>query len=123
MKDFSDSICNRISDILLVHQEDDDLSIAYNKNTIDIIGNEGRLYIKLFRDELQIPYIVFKNRRVGTGTAVVNECVNICRELGLRRIVVLGVLTEEMKLFCNKLKFSKVRPMGYYDNNDYELVV
>ena len=122
MKEFTQDICDRFSNILSESQSDDDLSIFYTKNTIDVNGNEGRVYIKLFRDEIQIPYIVLKNRRRGTGTAVVNECINLCKEMDLKKVVVLGVMTEEMKCLCNKLGFSKIK-YNYYDNNDYELLV
>lgn len=52
MKEFTENICNRFSDILLAKQKDDNLSIHYTKSIIDVNGDEGRLYIKLFRDEI-----------------------------------------------------------------------
>ena len=122
MKEFTKDICDRFSNILLEFQSDDNLSIYHTKNTIDVNGDEGRVYIKLFRDEIQIPYIVLKNKRKGTGTAVINECINICKEMNLKRVTILGVMTEEMKCLCNKLGFSKIE-YNYYDNNDYEFVL
>lgn len=85
MLGFNYDMFNRISNILLKTQSDDDLSLAYTSRTINVKGNESTLYIKLFKDELQIPYIMFKNKRVGTATELVNECKNICKELGLRK--------------------------------------
>lgn len=117
IKVFTDSMCSRFSDVLLATQGDDDLSISYHEGVFDAIGNEGRLYIKIFRDELQISYIVFKNKRVGTGTGIINECIRTGRELGLKKVLILGVMTEEMTLLCDKMKFSKLREngFGHYD--------
>lgn len=122
MLGFNYDMFNRISNILLKTQSDDDLSLAYTSRTINVKGNESTLYIKLFKDELQIPYIVFKNKRVGTATELVNECKNICKELDLSKIVISGVMSEEMESFCNKLNFKRLADngFGYYD---YELVV
>lgn len=121
MKELSFDICNRFYSIMLKHQSDDNLSLVSRSNTVCIDGDEGRLYMRLFRDELQIAYIVFKNRRVGTATDIVNECINVCKELNLKRIVIQGVLTEEMELFCNKMNFSKIEDQ--FGNKDYELVI
>jgi len=121
MKEFTQDICDRFSNILLETQSDDNLSIFYTKNTIDVNGDEGRLYMRLFKDELQIAYIIFKNRRVGTATKIVNECISVCKELDLKRIVVQGVSSEEMKLFCNKMNFTKIEDK--FGNKDYELLV
>ncbi|MGV3076400.1 hypothetical protein ACEE21_15075 [Clostridium baratii] len=122
MAEFTESIYNRFSDILLAKQKDDNLSIHYTKNVIDVNGDEGRLYIKLFRDEIQIPYIVFKNKRVGTGTEVINECINIGKSLGLSKVMILGVLTKEMELLCEKMKFIKYRDNGF-GHYDYMLEI
>ena len=122
MVSFNKDICDRFSEILLSTQEDDDLSICFNKNTIDVIGNEGRLYIKIFKDELHIPYIVFKNTRVGTGTAILNECKRVCKELGLVKIKILGVMTKEMEMFCRKFNFTKLQDNGF-GHYDYMLLL
>lgn len=121
MKELSFDICNRFYSIMMEYQSDDNLTLSSSSNTVTIDGDEGRLYMRLVRDELQIAYIVLKNRRVGTATAIVNECIKVCKELNLKRIVIQGVLTKEMELFCDKMNFSKIE--NEFSNNDYELVV
>lgn len=122
MQKFTIDTCKRFSRILLKTQSDDNMSIAYGKETIDVIGDEGRLLIKLSIDGILIGYMAFKNKRKGTGTAIINECIDICKEEGLGKVTVIGVISKDMECLCKKLGFSKVE-YHYYDDNDYELLV
>lgn len=106
---FTREIAERLYSIVTKTQSDDDLSLYFTNNILDINGNESRVYIRIFKDELQIAYLVFKNRRKGTGTDLLNECKLICKELGLSRIIIESVLTFEMECFCEKHGFKNIK--------------
>lgn len=111
---FTEEIANRLYNSVLKTQSDDNLSLNFSNNVIDISGDEGRVYIRLFKDELQLAYLVFKNRRQGACTDLLNECKLICKELGLSGISIESVLTFEMMCFCKKHGFNTI--IGEFGN-------
>lgn len=104
-EEITEDIANRLFAVIYETQSDDNLTGNYSATTLDINGDESRVYIRLFKDELQIAYVIFKHKRKGTCTKLLNECKLVCKELGLTKILVESVLTDDMENFCRKHSF------------------
>lgn len=122
-KEITEDIANRIYAVICETQSDDNLTMYYSSTTLDINGDEGRVYIRVYRDELQIAYIVFKHRRKGTCTKLLSECKLICKELGLTKILMESVLTNDMECFCKKHGFNLKDEPYNSSNKNYILEV
>lgn len=117
-KEITEEIAKRLYGIVYATQSDDNLTFHFTNNTLEIDGDEGRVFIRVFRDELQIAYIVFKHRRKGTCTKLLSECKLICKELGLTKILMESVLTNDMECFCKKHGFNlKDEPYNSFNKN------
>lgn len=103
---FNRAIFESISDIIRERQLDDNYTAWFDQDTMDFIGDEGRVYIKIYDRSLVIPYIVLKNTRVGTATKLFERLKVIAKELSLTEFKVLGVQSEAMEKFCLKQGFS-----------------
>lgn len=77
-------------------------------HSVDITSTDGetRLYIKCFNNKLIVSNIMFKDRHRGHGTKVFEELVKLCKEHKLDGILVISILTPEMKGLCEKFNFK-----------------
>lgn len=117
-KEITEDIANRIYAVICETQSDDNLTMYYSSTTLDINGDEGRVYIRVYRDELQIAYVVFKHKRKGTCTKLLNECKLVCKELGLTKILIESVMTDDMECFCKKHGlYLKEEPYASFTKN------
>ena len=117
-KEITEEMARRLYNIVYATQADDNLTLHFTNTTLEIDGDEGRVFIRVFRDELQIAYIVFKHRRKGTCTKLLSECKLICKELGLTKILMESVLTNDMECFCKKHGFIiKNEPYNSFSKN------
>lgn len=117
-KEITEEMARRLYNIVYAAQADDNLTLHFTNITLEIDGDEGRVFIRVFRDELQIAYIVFKHRRKGTCTKLLSECKLICKELGLTKILMESVLTNDMECFCKKHGFIiKKEPYDSFSKN------
>lgn len=105
-KEITEEIARRLYSIVYATQSDDNLTLHFTNTTLEIDGDEGRVFIRVFRDELQIAYVIFKHKRKGTCSKVLNECKLICKELELTKILMESVLTDDMECFCKKHGFN-----------------
>lgn len=117
-KEITEDIANRLFAVIYETQSDDNLTMYYSPTTLDINGDEGRVYIRVYKDELQIAYVIFKHKRKGTCTKLLNECKLVCKELGLTKILMESVLTNDMECFCKKHGFNlKDEPYNSFNKN------
>lgn len=117
-KEITEDIANRLFAVIYETQSDDNLTMYYSPTTLDINGDEGRVYIRVYKDELQIAYVIFKHKRKGTCTKLLNECKLVFKELGLTKILMESVLTNDMECFCKKHGFNlKDEPYNSFNKN------
>lgn len=117
-KEITEDIANRLFAVIYETQSDDNLTMYYSPTTLDINGDEGRVYIRVYKDELQIAYVIFKHKRKGTCTKLLNECKLVCKELGLTKILMESVLTNDIECFCKKHGFNlKDEPYNSFNKN------
>ena len=107
-KDISPAVIRKIKDII---EENDSCKINIEKsfqtywlkssNDSDGLETEFRIS-RLGNVQLLVSRVCFKNRRIGTMTAILRVLKDYCVAEDIKRIRIQSVETFEMMRFCNK---------------------